>query len=119
MSVPVTAVDAVPPLTEIGVNPIAARMIVCWMSQDSNITPPVCVAAFTGAAIAKADMWRTAFTAFKSGKFLCLAPFLFGYVPAFSLDGIAFVLIITGTWAYSWLLSGIWLDRFRGRAADA
>ena len=41
----ITAVVAVPPLTEIGVNPIAAHMIVYWLSQDSNITPPVCIAA--------------------------------------------------------------------------
>ena len=115
----ITAVVAVPPLTALGVNPIAAHMIVYWLSQDSNITPPVCIAAFTGAAIAKADMWKTAFSAFKFAKFLYLAPFLFGYVPAFSLDGsasdiaIAFVLIIVGTWGYAWLLSGIWLDWFR------
>ena len=121
----ITAVVAVPPLTEIGVNPIAAHMIVYWLSQDSNITPPVCIAAFTGAAIAKADMWKTAFTAFKFAKFLYLAPFIFGYVPAFSLDGsasdivVAFVLIMAGTWAYSWLLSGIWLGWFKGKAANA
>ena len=48
-----------------------------------------------------------------------LAPFIFGYVPAFSLDGsasdivITFVLVLFGTWLYSWILSGIWLDRFK------
>ncbi len=110
----ITAVVAVPTLTHLGVNPIAAHMIVYWLSQDSNITPPVCIAAFAGATIAKANMWKTAFTAFKFAKFLYLAPFLFGYVPGFSLDGsatdivTAFVLIFLGTYAYSWLLSGIW-----------
>lgn len=114
----ITAVVAAPPLTALGVNPIAAHMIVYWLSQDSNITPPVCIAAFTGAAIAKADMWKTAFTALRFAKFLYLAPFLFAYVPAFSLDGsasevlIAFPLIALGAWAYAWLLSGIWLRRF-------
>ncbi|MCY4489104.1 MAG: TRAP transporter fused permease subunit [Deltaproteobacteria bacterium] len=121
----ITAVVAVPPLTELGVNPIAAHMIVYWLSQDSNITPPVCIAAFTGATIAQADMWKTAFSAFKFAKFLYLAPFLFGYVPAFSLNGstsdiaVAFVLIILGTWGYSWVLSGIWLNWFaRGTAKN-
>ncbi len=113
----ITAVVAVPALTHLGVNEIAAHMIVYWLSQDSNITPPVCIAAFAGATIAKANMWLTAITAFKFAKFLYLAPFLFGYVPAFSLDGsatdivIAFVLILFGTYAYSWLLSGIWLPK--------
>ena len=60
-------------------------MIVYWLSQDSNITPPVCIAAFAGATIAKTNMWRTAFSASKFAKFLYLAPFLFGYVPGFSL----------------------------------
>ncbi len=115
----ITAVVAVPALTELGVNPIAAHMIVYWLSQDSNITPPVCIAAFAGATIAKANMWKTAFNAFKFAKFLYLGPFLFGYVPGFSLNGsasdivISFVLILFGTWAYSWLLSGIWLDWFK------
>ncbi len=114
----VTAVVAVPPLTALGVNPIAAHMIVYWLSQDSNITPPVCIAAFTGAAIAKADMWKTAFTALRFAKFLYLAPFIFAYVPAFSLDGsvsdvlVAFPLIAAGVWTYAWLLSGIWLGWF-------
>lgn len=115
----ITAVVAVPALTHLGVNMIAAHMIVYWLSQDSNITPPVCIAAFAGATIAKANMWKTAFSAFKFAKFLYLGPFLFGYVPAFSLDGSsmdivkAFILIILGTWAYSWMLSGIWLGRVK------
>ncbi len=115
----ITAVVAVPALTHLGVNPIAAHMIVYWLSQDSNITPPVCIAAFAGATIAKANMWRTAFTAFKFAKFLYLAPFIFGYVPAFSLNGstmdiaIVFFLVFIGTYLFGWLLSGIWLDYFK------
>ncbi len=119
----ITAVVAVPALTHLGVNELAAHMIVYWLSQDSNITPPVCIAAFAGATIAKANMWATAWVAFKFAKFLYLAPFIFGYVPAFSLDGsnmdiaITFVLVFFGTWAYSWFLSGIWLQQFRKKAA--
>jgi TRAP transporter 4TM/12TM fusion protein len=121
----ITAVVAVPALTHLGVNEIAAHMIVYWLSQDSNITPPVCIAAFAGATIAKANMWATAWVAFKFAKFLYLAPFIFGYVPAFSLDGsgsditITFILVFVGTWFYSWLLSGIWIDWFKkSRAAS-
>ncbi len=115
----ITAVVAVPALTHLGVNEIAAHMIVYWLSQDSNITPPVCIAAFAGATIAKANMWKTAFTSFKFAKFLYLGPFLFGYVPGFSLNGStmdiikAFGLIIIGTWLYSYILSGIWIKRFK------
>jgi TRAP-type uncharacterized transport system fused permease subunit len=115
----ITAVVAVPALIHLGVNEIAAHMIVYWLSQDSNITPPVCIAAFESATIAKANMWRTAFASFKFAKFLYLGPFLFGYVPGFSLNGSgwdiikAFVLILFGTYAYSWLLSGIWMNYFK------
>ncbi len=111
----ITAVVAVPALTHLGVNEIAAHMIVYWLSQDSNITPPVCIAAFAGATIAKANMWKTAFASFKFAKFLYLGPFLFGYVPGFSLDGStmdivkAFAYIIVGTYVYAWFMSGIWI----------
>ncbi|MFP4346963.1 MAG: TRAP transporter permease [Thermodesulfobacteriota bacterium] len=121
----ITAVVAVPALTYLGVNEIAAHMIVYWLSQDSNITPPVCIAAFAGATIAGANMWRTAFASFKFAKFLYLGPFLFGYVPAFSLDGTpwdiakAFVLIIIGTYVYAYLLSGIWIKNLRNMLRSA
>jgi TRAP transporter 4TM/12TM fusion protein len=115
----VTAVVAVPILTQMGINLIAAHMIVYWLSQDSNITPPVCIAAFAGATIAKANMWKTALSAFKFAKFLYLGPFLFGYVPGFSMQGDfwdiakAYLLITVGTYAYSYLLSGAWWTTIR------
>ncbi len=116
----ITAVVAVPALTHLGVNEIAAHMIVYWLSQDSNITPPVCIAAFAGATIAEANMWRTAFASFKFAKFLYLGPFLFGYVPGFTLQGDTFdivkvfVLIIIGTYLYSYLMSFHWFYLLRG-----
>jgi len=121
----ITAVVAVPALTHLGVNVLAAHMIVYWLSQDSNITPPVCIAAFAGATIAKANMWKTAFSAFKFAKFLYLGPFLFGFVPGFSLNGSAtdiikaFIVIIFGTWLYSYLLSGIWIKSIFGKKQAA
>lgn len=111
----ITAIVAVPALTHIGVNDIAAHMIVYWLSQDSNITPPVCIAAFAGATIAGANMWRTAFSAFKFAKFLYVGPFLFGYVPGFSLQGDTmdivkvFILITIGTYFFAYFMSGIWV----------
>jgi len=93
MGVPVTAaylivaVLAVPALTDLGVALIAAHMIVYWFSQDSNITPPVCVAAYAGAAIAGSDPWKTGWTAFKFAKLLYVMPVLFAYSPAILLVG--------------------------------
>jgi TRAP transporter 4TM/12TM fusion protein len=115
----ITAVVAVPALTHLGVSLIAAHFIVYWLSQDSNISPPVCIAAFVGAAIAKANMWRTAFHAFHFAKYLYVAPFLFAYVPAFTLVGTTgeivrgLILITLFTWAFSWALSFTWFDPLR------
>lgn len=131
MGVPVTAayliiaVIAVPALVELGISPIAAHFIVYWLSQDSNITPPVCIAAFVGATIAKANMWKTAFTAFKFAKFLYLGPFLFAYVPVFLMYkyipetssyewysatsiAITFAIVAVVTYLYAYLLSFHW-----------
>ncbi len=93
MGVPVTAsylivaVLAVPALSELGVSLIAAHMIVYWFSQNSNVTPPVCVAAYAGAAIAGSDPWKTGWTALKFSKLIYVVPFLFAYEPAMVLDG--------------------------------
>ncbi len=78
----ITAVLAVPALGELGVMIVAAHQIVYWFSQDSNITPPVCVAAYAGAAIAGSDPWKTGWTSFKFAKLLYVMPLLFAYTPA-------------------------------------
>ncbi len=120
MGVPVTAaylitvVVALPAFTELGVSPIATHMIIYWLSQDSNITPPVCVAAFAASTIAGANMWKTGFTSLMYAKFLYLAPFFFAYIPEFTLQGeplsilIKFILITIITFLYSYLLSFYW-----------
>jgi len=72
---------AVPTLSEMGVALISAHMIVYWLSQDSNITPPVCVAAYAGAAIAKADPWKTGWKAVGYSKMLYIMPLLFAFTP--------------------------------------
>jgi len=66
---------------------IAAHMIVYWFSQDSNITPPVCVAAYAGAAIAGSDPWKTGWTSFKFAKLLYVMPLLFAFTPAILFEG--------------------------------
>jgi TRAP transporter 4TM/12TM fusion protein len=66
---------------------LASHMVVYWFSQDSNITPPVCVAAYAGAAIAGSDPWKTGWTSFKFAKMIYLGPFLFAYAPALLLNG--------------------------------
>jgi TRAP-type uncharacterized transport system fused permease subunit len=47
---------------------LSAHMIIFWLSQDSNVTPPVCLAAFTGAAIAESPPMKTGFAAGRSPR---------------------------------------------------
>ena len=58
---------------------LAAHMIIFWLSQDSNVTPPVCLTAFAAAAIAKTPPMATGFTAWKIAKGLYIVPLLFAY----------------------------------------
>ncbi len=60
---------------------LAAHLIVFWLSQDSNVTPPVALAAFTGAAIAGTKPMETGFQSWKVAKGLYIIPLLFAYTP--------------------------------------
>ncbi len=95
MGIPVTAAYlltselAVPILTtpEMGISVIAAHLIIFWLSQDSNITPPVALGAYAAAAIARADPWKTGWTCFKFSKLLYVMPLLFAYTHILFTDG--------------------------------
>jgi TRAP transporter 4TM/12TM fusion protein len=58
---------------------LAAHLIIFWLSQDSNVTPPVCLVAYTAAGIAKGDHTKTAFCAWKLAKGLYIVPLLMAY----------------------------------------
>ncbi|BHH86063.1 C4-dicarboxylate ABC transporter permease [Desulforhopalus sp. 52FAK] len=60
---------------------LSAHLIIFWLSQDSNVTPPVCLAAFTAAAIAKTPPMITGFYSWKLAKGLYIVPLLFAYTP--------------------------------------
>ena len=72
----------IPALTQMGVSPMAAHFFAFYFAVVSNITPPVCVAAFAGAAIAGASPMKTGFKAFVIGSAAYIIPFLFVYHPA-------------------------------------
>ena len=60
---------------------LSAHLIVFWLSQDSNVTPPVALAAFTGAAIAGTKPMETGIQSWKVAKGLYIVPLLFAYTP--------------------------------------
>ncbi|HEY9539089.1 MAG TPA: TRAP transporter permease [Kiloniellaceae bacterium] len=93
----ILAVVAAPALIQLGVPTVAAHLAVFYAACLSNITPPVCVSAFAGAAIAGAPPMRTGFAALKYGATLALMPFSFAYVPELLLQGGWFDIAYTTT----------------------
>lgn len=76
----------VPALTQLGVQPLTAHLIVFWVAVGSVITPPVALASMAAACIADSEPYQTGFQAVKLGSWLFLMPFLFLYT-AILLDG--------------------------------
>ena len=97
----VLAAMAAPALIDLGhMSAVTAHMIIFWFSLDSCYTPPVCIPAYTAAAIAQADPMKTGWTSFRAAKGLYVIPFLFAYSPAILLNGsvaeIILVVLTTG-----------------------
>jgi len=65
---------------------LTAHLIIFWLSQDSNVTPPVCLAAFAAAGIAGSRPMATGFESWKIAKGLYIVPLLFAYTPLVSGD---------------------------------
>ncbi|MCC0029750.1 MAG: TRAP transporter fused permease subunit [Brucellaceae bacterium] len=94
---------------------LSAHMVIFWLSQDSNVTPPVCLAAFTAAAIAKSPPMKTGFAAWKIAKGLYFVPLLIAYTPLLAGDWPAmleiFAFAIFGLWALGAAVEGYWENR--------
>jgi TRAP transporter 4TM/12TM fusion protein len=108
------------PLRELAVSPAAlttgllsAHMVIYWLSQDSNVTPPVCLAAFTAAAIAKAPPMATGMSAWMTAKGLYIVPLLFAYTPILSGDYLValqiFAFALVGIYGLAGALQG-WME---------
>ena len=103
MGLPVTASYIVlivlvgPALTaEFGVPLLVAHLVVFWYSQDSNVTPPIALAGFAGAAIAGSKPMETSFQAWKFAKGLYLIPLFMVFNPEIIVGGPVPVVIWNG-----------------------
>ena len=107
----------VPALEKFGVEPIAAHMYAFYFGVVSTITPPVALAAFAGAAIAKSPPMATAFESTRVGIAKYLAPLIFVYNPSLLFVGplwmtvVSSLLALAGLWVLTMALEG-W---YRGR----
>jgi len=76
----------------------AAHMFAFYFAILSAITPPVALAIFAAAGLAKANMWHAGFNAMRAAAPAYIVPFMFVYEPR--------LLLIVNDWASDWLYVG-------------
>jgi TRAP transporter 4TM/12TM fusion protein len=77
----------IPAIMKLGVIEPAAHMFAFYYAVLSAITPPVALAVFAAAGLAKADMWDSSWAAMKIGAAGFIIPFMFVYQPALLMIG--------------------------------
>jgi TRAP transporter 4TM/12TM fusion protein len=77
----------VPALIKLGVITPAAHMFAFYFAILSAITPPVALAVYAAAGLAKADLWASGWAAVKIGAAGFIVPFMFAYEPALLMIG--------------------------------
>lgn len=93
MGMPTTAAYAVaasviaPGLVQMGIEPLTAHFFIFYFAVMSAITPPVALAAYAGAAIARSDPMRTSVESFKMGLAAFIVPFMFFSSPELLMQG--------------------------------
>ena len=81
------AVLLAPSLINVGLDPLAVHMFIMYWGMVSFITPPVALAAFAAASLAKASPIETGMEAMKIGSIIYFVPFFFLMNPALVLQG--------------------------------
>jgi TRAP transporter 4TM/12TM fusion protein len=77
----------VPAIIKLGVVAPAAHMFAFYFAILSAITPPVALATFAAAGLAKADLWKSGLASVKIGAAGFIVPFIFVYEPALLMIG--------------------------------
>ena len=126
MGVPTTAnycimaATCAPILIRMGVPALAAHFFVFYFGIVADLTPPVALAAYAGAAIAQANPMKTAFTATKLAIGAFIVPYVFALNPAMlfidTTAGDVILICITsliGIFAVSSALEGYFLHHMK------
>jgi len=109
-----------PALVELGVEPIAAHLYVLYFGMMSMITPPIALAAFAAASIARAPSMATGWAAVRFGWVAYVIPVLFVFSPSLLLIGprgevaLAAVTAGVGVWLVSAALAGFLVGPLSG-----
>ena len=95
MGVPTTANYCImastcaPILVQMNFPVVAAHFFVFYFGIVADITPPVALAAYAGAAIAKANPMKTGFNATKLAVAAFVVPYIFAYSPAMLFENVS------------------------------
>jgi TRAP transporter 4TM/12TM fusion protein len=89
----ILATLAAPALVQAGLQPMQAHMFVLFHGILGMVTPPVALAAFAAATIAKSDQWKTGWTATRMSWCSYFIPFLFAYSPQLLMYGSPLVVV--------------------------
>jgi TRAP transporter 4TM/12TM fusion protein len=87
----ILAAIVAPALAQLGVPQLATHFFVFYYGVLADVTPPVALAAFAAAGIARSEPMRTGMTAFRLSMGKALVPFAFVFAPS--------LLFIDFTWA--------------------
>jgi TRAP transporter 4TM/12TM fusion protein len=91
----ILATLAAPALIQAGLPPLAAHLFVMYFGMMSMVTPPVALAAFAAANIARTDPWATGWTATSVAWCAFLVPFVFAFTPALLMQGATLAVLWT------------------------
>lgn len=92
------AIVLAPPLVGAGFDPVAVHLFMLYWGMVSFITPPVALAAFVAAGIAKAPPMQVGLQSVRLGAAMYFVPFFFVLNPALILRGTPWeIVVVVGT----------------------
>ena len=106
MGMPVTAtyimlvILIAPALIKLGIEPLAAHLFIMYFGVMSFLTPPVAIAAYVAASIARSEPLQTGFTGVRLGIIAYVVPFVFALSPSLILLGPVSKILLTVTTAF-------------------
>ena len=94
------AIVLAPPLVKAGLDPLAIHMFVLYWGMVSFITPPVALAAFAAAPLAKVSQTKIGIQAMRLGTAIYVIPFCFVLNPALLMQGDWKIVVVSAFFAF-------------------
>lgn len=90
----IVSVIACSAMTNFGVGLLAAHLFVYYFCAVAPVTPPVCIASYAAAGIAKSDPMKTGLAGMRLGIAGFLCPFMFIFSPGLLAQGTALEIVM-------------------------